>query len=580
MNHTPRRPYLRLQPGVKGLLPLLLIALLWCFAFPLEESLNYYNIALEAVLLATAAVAFEFVLSLRINALSWGWSLFLYSFWLDLLEEFTREPTLWSKTIIALVEALGLALIGLGFYHIHRLFKHQQKKTQITAKRAHHLAQHDPLTGLANQTLLQDRLEQAMAEALHHRKQLALLFLDLDRFKELNDSLGHEIGNDELIWVAQVLRCCLAATDTAFRAGGDEFAIIQTPVLDLDEAAFLAQRILETLSEAHTIQGHKIYSSASIGITLFPNDAHSATQLLKNADRAMYHAKHKGRNNYQLYTPTMNARAHSRMALAKDLRHAFESGHLYLQFQPQLDLAADTTVSFEALLRWHYPQQGMPARQAFIRLAEETGLIIPIGAWVLETACRACFSWQQQHSGPVHVAVNLSPRQFRQSDLAGSIATILATTGLPPTYLEVEITEGLLLEDMDAAAATLRAISALGVHIAVDDFGTGHSSLTYLKRLPFDSIKIDRSFVRDIPGNAESQAITKAIIALGHSLDLKVIAEGVETRDQLLYLRELSCDIAQGYFISEPLDGPKAQQWWVEKGEREISSATRKVIPC
>ncbi len=580
MNHKPRRSYLRLQPGVKNLLPLLLIASLWCFAFPLEEGLNYYDITLKIVLLATAAAALEFIRRLHINALSWGWTLFLYSLWLNLLEELTREPALWGTTVIALVEAVGLTLIGLGFYHIHRLFKHQQKKAQITAERAHHLAQHDPLMGLANRALLQDRLEQAMTEALHHRKQIALFFLDLDRFKEINDSLGHEIGNAELIWVAQVLRCCLKATDTALRIGGDEFAVIQTHIVDLDKAAFLAQRILETLSETHTIQGHRIHGNASIGVTLFPSDAHTAKQLLKNADRAMYHAKHKGRNNYQLYTPTMNARAHSRMALAKDLHHAFESGHLYLQFQPQLDLATGTTVSFEALLRWRYPQQGMPARQAFIRLAEETGLIIPIGAWVLETACRTCFSWQQQQLGPVHVAVNLSPRQFRQSNLAGSIATILATTGLSPTYLEVEITEGLLLEDMDAAAATLRVISALGVHIAVDDFGTGHSSLTYLKRLPFDSIKIDCSFVCDILGNTESQAITKAIIALGHSLDLKVIAEGVETQDQFLYLRELGCDIAQGYFISEPLDGPKAQQWLEEGGKRGIPTAAKKEVPC
>lgn len=572
MNHKPWRDYLMLpSPWYKGVRVALLavfIALLWCLAFPLEASLNSYHITLEILLLTIAAAVLGFVLPLRTRALSWGWILLLYSLWLDLMAEFTHEPALRDAIVVDILGALGLIFIGFGLYHACRL---PERKTHIAEERVCYLAQYDALTGLANRTLLQDRLEQAMAEALHNRRQLALTLLNLDRFREINNSLGHEAGNAELIRVAQALHCCLGATDTALRIGGDEFAIIQTHILDMNQAAFLAQRILETLSEPHAIQGHEIHLSASMGITLFPNDASTPQQLLKNATTAMYHAKRQGRNNYQLYSPAMNVRAHSRMTLAKDLRKAFEAGNLYLQFQPQMDLATGTTISFEALLRWHHPQHGTLARQAFIRLAEETGLIVPIGAWVLETACRACFSWQQLHPGPLHIAVNLSPYQFRQPGLAENIATILTNTGLSPDSLEIEITEGLLLEDINAVAATLRTLSALGVHIAVDDFGTGHSSLTYLKRLPFDSIKIDRSFVRDIPDNAESQAITKAIITLGHNLGLKVVAEGVETLEQLLYFRELGCDSAQGHLISEPLDNPEVQQWREEEGKKRFS---------
>lgn len=562
MNHKPWRAYLMLPPpwhkGVRVTLPAVFITLLWYFTFPLEGSLNSYYITLKILLLAIAALVLGFILLLRISALIWGWILLLYSFWLDLMAEFTREPALWGIIVVDTLKALGLIFIGFGLYHTCRLL---ECKTHIAEEQVCYLARYDALTGLASRTLLQDRLEQAMAETLHNRKQIALLCFNLDRFREINNSLGHETGNAELIGVAQALHRCLGATDAALRIGGDEFAVIQTHILDLDEAVFLAQRILDTLSEPHTIQGHEIHLSASMGITLFPNDASTAKQLLKNATTAMYHAKRQGRNNYQLYSPAMNVRAHSRMTLAKDLRKAFEASNLYLQFQPQMDLATGTTISFEALLRWRHPQHGILARQVFIRLAEETGLIVPIGAWVLEAACRACFSWQQLHPDPLHIAVNLSPYQFRQPDLAESITAILASTGLSPDSLEIEITEGLLLEDINAAAATLRNLSALGVHIAVDDFGTGHSSLTYLKRLPFDSIKIDRSFVCDILDNAESQTITKAIIALGHNLGLKVVAEGVETLDQLLYFRELGCDSAQGYFISEPLDSPKVQQW-------------------
>ncbi|WP_041354950.1 putative bifunctional diguanylate cyclase/phosphodiesterase [Nitrosococcus halophilus] len=554
-------------PSAGGLALLaLFIILFWFLTFPLKQGFDLNNIILETVVLVVALVAHAFILRLGITLLTGGWGLLLGSLLLGLLGEFTQESRQWSTLVERILEILGLALIAFGFYRSQRLLQTQLKKTQAKETRSRHLAQYDALTGLPNRILLQDRLAQSMAETLHSRQQLALLFLDLDRFKDINDSFGHEIGDAELIRVAGVLHGCVGPTDTVLRIGGDEFAIIQTHILDADEAALLAQRILGAIAEPHRLQGHKIHNNVSIGITLFPSDAPTAKQLLKNADIALYHAKHEGRNNYQLYMPDINARAHSRVALAKDLQSALESGDLHLQFQPQLDLTSGRTVSFEALLRWRHPQHGMLARQTFIRLAEETGLIIPIGAWVLEIACQTCFSWQQFHSGPLQVAVNLSPRQFRQPDLAGGIAAILERTGLSPPSLEVEITEGLLIEDMDSALKTLQSLSTLGVRISVDDFGTGHSSLTYLKHLPLDSIKIDRSFIHDIPEEIESRAITKAIIALGHSLNLEVVAEGVETQEQFLYLQEYGCDRVQGYFISKPLNAPRAQKWWQEKG--------------
>lgn len=544
----------------------LLITLLWFFAFPLKYGFNIHKIILGTVILVAASAAHVFILRLGISTLTWGWSFLLCSLLLSLLGEFTYEPTLWSTTVEDTLKVLGFTLIALGFYRFQDLLQIQLKKSRATKKRTRHLAQYDGLTGLPNRTLLQDRLEHSMAETLHSKQQLALLFMDLDRFKEINDSFGYEAGDAELIRVARMLHSCLGPTDTALRIGGDEFAVIQTHISDVDEAALLAQRILSAVAKPHKVVGHKIHTSVSIGITLFPNDARTAEQLLKNADTAMYHAKHEGRNNYQLYMPAINARVHSRVALAKELQRAFEAGDLRLHFQPQLDLASGSTVSFEALLRWHHQQHGMLTPQTFIPLAEETGLIIPIGAWVLETACQACFSWQQLHPGPLQVAVNLSPRQFRQPDLAGNIATILENIGLSPSSLEVEITEGFLIEDMDSALEILQSLSTLGVRISVDDFGTGHSSLIYLKHLPLDSIKIDRSFIHGISLDTESRAITKAIIALGHSLDLKVVAEGVETEEQLLYLQKHGCDMAQGYFIKKPLDTLSAQQWWQEKG--------------
>lgn len=487
---------------------------------------------------------------------------------MGLLEESTDESKLWNTTVASGLWVLGLALITFGFYRSHRLLQAQLKKAQTMETQARYLAQHDTLTQLPNRTLFQDRLEQSMVKTrLDGKQQLALLFLDLDRLKEINDSFGHNIGDAELQRVANVLHSSLKPTDTALRIGGDEFAIIQTYIQHNDEAALLAQRILSAIAEPHRIQGYEIQNSASIGIALFPSDADTAEQLLKNVDIAMYHAKHEGRNNYQLYKHYIHARAYSRMALATDLQKALKTESLHLKFQPQLDLTSGKIVSFEALLRWHHPQYGRFSRQTFIPLAEETGLIVPIGAWVLETACRACFSWQQRYPNPLHIAVNLSPRQFRQPDLAGNIATILDNTGLPASYLEVEITERLLLEDMKSALHTLQSLRTLGVQIAVDDFGTGHSSLTYLKHLPFDCIKIDRTFIHDIPGDAQKdRVITKAIIALGHSLNLKVIAEGVETKEQLIYLQKHGCDLAQGYLISPPLKESRIQPWYEEKG--------------
>jgi diguanylate cyclase len=571
VHQKPRYPRLFLLPfrcSSLVALPAFLIALVCFFIFPLQATLDTNHILFKALPVVAASIVYAFILPLPIRTLVWGWAFLLYSLWLELLKELTQVPPWWDAGLVGSFEIVGFTLIAYGLVPFPRTFATWRAQPPPFLQKRTAL---EPFTQSPSRTLLQERLEQAMGETLPNRHQLALFFLDLDHFKEVNDSLGHDIGDAELIRVEQLLGNFLKPADTALRIGGDEFALIRNPISNLDEAFFLVQQLLNTLSEPHRVHGQEIRITASIGIALFPKDARTAKQLLNNADAAMHHAKHTGRNNYQLYTPKINARTHSRATLAKDLRAAFEAGDLELQFQPQLEIASGKIRSFEALLRWRHPRHGLLSRRAFIRLAEETGLIIPIGAWVLETACRTCLSWQQLHSAPLRMAVNLSPRQFRQPKLADNIATILERTGLSPTDLEVEVTEGFLLENMNVAATILQSLSKLGVHISIDDFGTGYSSLTYLKRLPFDSIKIDRSFVHNISHNSENQAITKAIIALGHSLDLKVVAEGVETLEQFLYLQELSCDMAQGYFISKPLEGLKAKQWWEEKGTQGFS---------
>jgi diguanylate cyclase (GGDEF)-like protein/PAS domain S-box-containing protein len=416
-----------------------------------------------------------------------------------------------------------------------------------------HLASHDALTGMANRTLLLDRVGQATAQARRGQRLVALLFLDLDRFKTINDSLGHDAGDRVIIEVGRRLQTAVREADTVARLGGDEFVVLLADLPHERIAAVLAQKILDALSEPMQIQGHELSPASSIGISLYPKDGDDAKTLLKNADAAMYQAKALGRGNFQFYTQEMNARTLDRLTLESGLRHAVDRGELQLRYQPQVDLASGAVVGVEALLRWQPGGGQLVMPDDFIPIAEDTGLIVPIGEWVLRTACAQHVAWRRAGLRDVRIAVNLSARQFRQPGLDLMVARVLAETGCRARCVELEITETVLMERPDSAAQTLHRLSDMGVQLAIDDFGTGYSSLSYLKRFPIHALKIDRSFVRDIPQDADDAAIAGAVIALAHSMGLTVVAEGVETPQQRDFLRGQRCDHAQGYYFSEPV---------------------------
>lgn len=424
-----------------------------------------------------------------------------------------------------------------------------------------HLVNHDALTHLPNRSLLLDRLSQALVYANRAGGQIAVLVIDLDRFKNINDSLGHDVGDRIIMEVGRRLSECAQDGDTVARVGGDEFVVLRPDVLRVDAVATFAQQILEALSRPMTIAGHEFYPTASIGIGMYPKDGQDGQALLKNADTAMYRAKQAGRNNFQFYAHEMNSRALDRLKLESGLRRALERDEFVLHYQPQMDLASGTLIGVEALLRWQPPGQAMIYPGDFIPIAEETGLIVPIGEWVLRTACAQQQKWQEAGLfAGVKIAVNLSARQFAQQDIARVVSKALHESGCRPQWLELEITESVIMENPQAAAETLQQLSDMGVHLSIDDFGTGYSSLSYLKRFPIDALKIDRSFVRDITTDADDAAIARAVIALAHSLKLKVIAEGVETAEQLEFLRTQGCDQIQGYYLSPPLAIDKLEQ--------------------
>jgi diguanylate cyclase (GGDEF)-like protein/PAS domain S-box-containing protein len=429
-----------------------------------------------------------------------------------------------------------------------------------------HLARHDALTGLANRTLLLDRVAQAIAQARRSGNQVAMLFLDLDRFKTINDSLGHDAGDRVVVEVGRRLKQAVRDADTVARFGGDEFVVLLPELPTEDIAAALAQKILNALFEPMLIHGHEVAPACSVGISLYPRDGADGKVLLKNADAALYQAKAMGRGNYQFYSQEMNARTLDRLTLESGLRHAVERGELQLKYQPQIDLASGDMLGAEALLRWQPAGQQLVMPDAFISIAEETGLIVPIGEWVLRTACAQQVAWRRAGLPSLRMAVNLSARQFRQPGLDAMVARVLADTGCPPDRLELEITETVLMERPDSAAQTLQRLSDMGVQLAIDDFGTGYSSLSYLKRFPINALKIDRSFVRDIPADADDGAIAAAVIALAHSMGLTVVAEGVETAQQRDFLRQLRCDQAQGFYFSEPMAAAVLEQQFI-RGE-------------
>ena len=432
---------------------------------------------------------------------------------------------------------------------IDSMMHHHRQAEQNLAQ----LANYDSLTGLPNRGLFLDRLEHALNRAVHNHDMMALMLLDIDNFKSINDTLGHNLGDRLLQEIAGRLRPCVLEDDTLARLGGDEFAVILEGMSEIEEAAMIAQKIMGTFAEPFAPAGQEIFVTASLGITVYPLDGHDAESLLKNADTSMYHAKEYGRNHFRFYTSDMNAMAVERFVMEGALRRAMEREEFALHYQPQVDIRSGRMIGVEALLRWQHPELGMVPPNEFIPLLEENHLIVAVGEWVLRTACAQCRAWQDAGFPPLRMAVNLSALQFRQNDLAEMIDGILRETRVSPKLLELELTEGILMENTEQTSATLKELKDKGVLIAVDDFGTGYSSLGYLKRFPIDRLKIDRSFVRDIITDGNDAAIAVAIISMGRSLGLSVIAEGVETKDQLNFLGVQKCDEYQGYYYSRPL---------------------------
>lgn len=420
-------------------------------------------------------------------------------------------------------------------------------------ERIEYLATRDTLTDLPNRLLLNDRLNQGIGNAQRGQEMLAVLFVDLDRFKTVNDSLGHHIGDEVLKQVAERLIGCTRKVDTLARLGGDEFVVVVGGLAHADEVELVAQKIIKAVSVPYTVEGYSLNNiSCSVGIALYPDDGEDARILLRNADTAMYHAKESGRKTYQFFSSEMNARALERLTLENALRRALERQEFELYYQPQVDMASGRILGMEALLRWHHPEKGLIGPTSFIHIAEETGLIGPIGEWILHTACARNSAWARMGYPPLRVAVNLSVSQINKG-IVNVIAKAIDAAGLDPECLGLEITESLLLHNVEENIEILDRIGALGAHISIDDFGTGYSSLSYLQRFPIDMLKIPLPFVRDVATNPDDAAIVRAIIAMAKNLNLRVLGEGVEEESQLSLLRDMECDEYQGYFFSRPL---------------------------
>jgi diguanylate cyclase (GGDEF)-like protein/PAS domain S-box-containing protein len=435
---------------------------------------------------------------------------------------------------------------------------HDVSAAQARTVEMSQLAQHDPLTGLPNRVLLNDRLLQAISLAMRQDKQLAVMFVDLDGFKRINDSLGHDLGDKLLQSVAKRLVNCVRRTDTVSRLGGDEFVVLLSQVEHEEDAATSARKILRTLAAPHRIDYKNLDISASIGVSTYPSDGSDAENLLNKADTAMYEAKKRGRNNYQFFRKDMQIRIAERQLLERDLRWALGRNEFVLHYQPKFNLQTRQITGMEALIRWMHPLRGLVPPWDFIPIAEECGLILPIGRWVLLEACKQAQFWRESGIGIVPIAVNVSAAEFEDKDFISGVRAVLIATGVNPRNLELELTESVLMHNAESTVRTLGALKDMGVTLAIDDFGTGYSSFTYLRRFPVDALKLDQSFVQDITEDPEDATIVSAMISIGTSLKQRVIAEGVETREQFLFLKRHNCTEGQGYYFSRPVVAEEA----------------------
>ena len=420
-----------------------------------------------------------------------------------------------------------------------------------------HLAHHDSLTGLPNRNAFLDRLDHSIALNLRRKSTIAVLFMDIDRFKYINDTLGHDVGDKLLQEIADRLKLCVRAGDTVARLGGDEFTFLLEDLSSPEDIPFIAQKIIDTVSKPTNIDDRELFITASIGVSRFPDDGESGLDLLKNADAAMYRAKDEGRNNFQFYATDMGKKAHERLSLETYLRQALKYDEFFLVYQPQFDIRTGKVLSLEALIRWNHPEQGLVMPAQFVPVLEETGLIVTVGEWILKTACQQIAAWESVGANCVPVFVNLSARQFKEKNLVVTVQQILDEAGLGAEKLGIEITESILMQYSDVSSDILSALNEMGIGMALDDFGTGYSSLSYLRRFPIDTLKIDRSFIHNINQDLGNSEIVKAIIALGQSLNLNVVAEGVEKQEELALLRGWGCEIAQGYLFSRPVSADK-----------------------
>ena len=414
--------------------------------------------------------------------------------------------------------------------------------------------EHDSLTGLPNRLLLKDRIDQAIATAPRHERQVAVLFLDLDGFKHINDSLGHPTGDKLLQSIAKRLVGCVRTSDTVSRQGGDEFVVLLTESRQWEDAVVVAERILKAVAQSHPIETHDLHVTTSIGVSVYPDDGEDAETLIRNADIAMYQAKERGRNSYQFFKPAMNVRAVERQSIESSLRSALKNDEFVLRYQPKVDMQTGLITGAEALIRWNHPLRGELAPGQFVSIAEDSGLIRQIGRWVLREACEQARSWINGGLPPISIAVNVSAAELSDETYVQRLYATLSETGMDPSSLELELTESVLMRHAHSAAIILQALRKTGIQVALDDFGTGYSSLSYLRDFPIDSVKIDRSFVDEVTSVIEDTSIVKAVIGMAQNLGLRVVAEGVENVGQLEFLRAHACDEAQGYFFSRPVD--------------------------